>query len=625
MKILIFYTFNFYHEYEENLLMLKISLHTLFKNLIINSKNTFFDVIIYTETKKELDKRLNFPVRIVEINKKEYMDKFRIVSVASYEKKGLVKFNFIGHSRVFIFQELFEKNEYDLFFYLDNDVFIVPEHGDEVTKGLKKIEAPMAYFSENINLQSWLLMIINNTPEIKLTVDLIDDNKYSKYNSSQVINNGVIIFPNNTFSRKISSDMLHTYKDLIEVLGNNYGNDQTALTIAFNMNNLRSNVVQNDKNLKWIYHLIYDKLTHYPSFREYFVTIAIKNLPIDINTENNYVKCPDYFYSGDKSGSVSKFTGYVAYSILESFLFLPEKIFHPNLSNPNENDNNMRYQTRLTNRSQSVSVEYLYYPNMDFIETISDDNNFNYDGYSLNCDNTIDASVNTRGIYKKIDLSDENKKLVPLYTNKINGIYINFRSLQIYFNYAISRVIHIIYPSDCLILDYETKFNNFFIKCDQIGLKIKKYTVDELQKKYSSDQMSIMRSMRPKNFYEMKMVFGLKILYIEGGILLDHDKVINDRYLSNESLLGLILSHKFFNNYKCEDYVDGHNHCGPQTNIIGSVSENETLLQLMNIQWNFPSSVENMFSPIISSTSSISNQGNWIYPMDIVDIIDTTS
>jgi hypothetical protein len=215
MKTLIVYTFNYYLDRPEEFMMLKLSLYSVYHELV---NNTLFDVIIYTETHEYLSKELDFPCLIVQMDQKDYM-------YGGYDYPD-TKYLFITHVRMLVLYKLLTNGQYDKYdkydkyVYLDNDTIVLRGHYDDILDGLNHTSY-FGYDKQDIK--------INNYLNFKGATD-----KYWQYLDSAIIGNGIIVL--DSIAVDFVSTVIEVHTNLIDRYGWLPEHDKIAFSIAYHMN-----------------------------------------------------------------------------------------------------------------------------------------------------------------------------------------------------------------------------------------------------------------------------------------------------------------------------------------------------------------------------------------------------
>jgi hypothetical protein len=287
MKCIIIYTFNYYEKRANDLTMLKLSLYSVYHELVNRTDNQF-DVRIYTQNACILQTKLDFPCEIIQVKPEDYAIDF---AGEGFYTEDCNRFLFIGHFRVLILPQLFSESAYDKYIYMDNDVVVLRGHYDEIIYGLNQMISVIGSCEDITIGSSHAVQRRKRIVEINSSI-----NKYSLYDAMCSVVNGVIILDKSAES--IANKILEIYIDLISIHGNLFGHDQTAFSIAYHM------IYPNDKpyisindNLRYIYHyaqqkyLLYDKVN---SQLELYSKIHLNNLI-------QYGHRDDYFESNERT------------------------------------------------------------------------------------------------------------------------------------------------------------------------------------------------------------------------------------------------------------------------------------------------------------------------------------
>jgi len=222
------------------------------------------------------------------------------------------------------------------------------------------------------------------------------------------------------------------------------------------------------------------------------------------------------------------------------------------------------------------------------------------------------------GIWKDISNLGMSRKLSVLYTNPNDGIYINHHLIKKSFGLnsarsqdQIDKIIHIIYPMEKDIKDYEnnSQVKQFQALCEKNNFLIKKYYLDELTSILLTDSPNnySYSLSKERNFDGYRMICGLYLLHQYGGVLLGHTKIISKKFLTG-NFNQIFLLNEIFGCYEGE--------ANPNISIMGCTKNNSITRDLLNIKWSDPVCIKNMYFLII-----FKNPQSWIYPREIVENI----
>ena len=202
-EFIIVYTFDF-TKYTEHFEMLLLSIISIMREF----KDYKFLILIYTMTLNELESN----IKILNLNNKLIVRLYepnKYNHTSSNFTNDRSHFNYIGHSRIFIVDELLKEFECPVI-YLDNDTGIHYNYGKKCYELIKNSNEPLSYCKEiwtsfnHLYENEGLLLELKKTENINWNIN----------GSINPFNNGIIIFPYNKNIFNFLTDIKDNYNFL---------------------------------------------------------------------------------------------------------------------------------------------------------------------------------------------------------------------------------------------------------------------------------------------------------------------------------------------------------------------------------------------------------------------------
>ena len=237
LKLTVIYTFDVFEskveskpksDFNLNLEMLKLSISTIKAEL--NPE----EILVYTSQSSSMSETLKeFPVKVIQLNADEFglQDVDRKVISDTYQRFT----NFTSHSRIFIINQLLKQGKNVL--YMDNDTGIYQSTGSIVLNGLRNVTQPYGYCYEFPSISDWHTHTVqissDPTFNTQKLLDILKGTSYFNLLNKQTINAGILYYPANELTIKISDKTCEIYLDLLKYLPYCFGQDQTAISLGY--------------------------------------------------------------------------------------------------------------------------------------------------------------------------------------------------------------------------------------------------------------------------------------------------------------------------------------------------------------------------------------------------------
>lgn len=213
-----------------NLVMLKVSILSAYRELY-----STVQIRVYTTQKSVMTEKLSgFPCSVHELPQ-EFISEGGDEPDSSFNP---IRFNKIGHARVFLIPQLLSEGYSVL--YMDQDVFVYEGYRDKILRFFETTTEPKGYMYERYHtVQELLTGYLWN----KLDLDEYEG-------SSIVVNNGVQFFPQSSFSISIANLVREKYKELTEKYAYCFLFDMVALSIVwkkFDLDGITCDIFSSDE------------------------------------------------------------------------------------------------------------------------------------------------------------------------------------------------------------------------------------------------------------------------------------------------------------------------------------------------------------------------------------------